>query len=112
MFARRRAQELSASAADRRAFVGIVMVSAGTSCRAADGVVACAPALSGGNRVSGGLRSRGRDPLPAGCVAGETHAVDLLPGGCCGEAVHDGEPEQRHRTKQDQSALGEGPPVG
>ena len=57
------------------------MVSAGTSCRAADGVVACAPTLSGSNRVSGGLRSRGRDPLPAGCVAGETHAVDLLPAG-------------------------------
>ena len=81
MFVRRRARELSASVANRRAFVGIVMVSAGTSCRAANGVVACAPALSGGNRVSGGLRSRGRDPLPAGCVADETHAVDLLPAG-------------------------------
>jgi hypothetical protein len=27
-------------------------------------------------------------------------------------AVHDGDPEQRHHAKQDQSALGEGPPVG
>ena len=39
------------------------------------------PVMSGGNPVSGGLRSRGRDPVARGCVAGQTHAVDLLPAG-------------------------------
>ena len=64
------------------ASVGIVMVFAGTSCRAADSVVACMPALGGGSRVPAGLRSRaGTRPVAWGCVAGETRAVDLLPAG-------------------------------